>query len=183
MAENYRLLEDLLDKGFIESHEGSSFEHIKTLYPTRKLRFYIEAFARSLVYIEMIRNDSFIEYGSKPRVFGATLAEDFCEALKFIRYVKEQEEMQYRFARDGVEKLERFRRVVGNEPVSWTLLKSVAKFVMSVYARERKVVSKDDGVAMLDEFEQTKSSILGACRRDRICPRSFDKKLEMTLAE
>lgn len=121
------LLAWLLDHGFVESHEGSMLTRVKTLYKTRKTWFYVHTVCKLLVYLENIRNDSMISYETTPHQHKTTLTADIWGVLDFVEFVFRQELMEYAHVRKSTKRKAAFSQMIGGQPVSYKLLKSVIK--------------------------------------------------------
>jgi hypothetical protein len=141
MGENMQLLQMLLERGFLESRAGIDVEENKALFATRKLHFYLRKFSCSLLYLSMVRNDCHLEYEARPWEFGQALHEDCFEALKFIRYVLDQEAVQYEFAKNA-NRVAQFQGLVGKEPVCWRLLRNIRSYLDSISTREGRTLPK-----------------------------------------
>jgi hypothetical protein len=184
-AENWSILQSLLDQGFVESLQGSRLESIETLCATRKLIFYLDVFSCSLVYIEMVRNDSYIEYDSEPHKVGVcrtVLAEDMIEAFKFIWYVMEQETQQYVGVKASKARVSRFRQIVEeSRPICWKMLCGVVAHGKELYQRNPRLLPTSYHRDLEAEFLKVRDEIIKRGRDGQLYPEVFEAPMALGL--
>jgi hypothetical protein len=180
------LLQGLLDHGFVESLEGSDARKVKNVIRTRKSVYYMDTLSHLLVYLENVRNDSMIDYRSQPHLVRMDICTDLKEILHFIEFIfgRETEELVFIRNRDAsVGKrckryLDAFRtRFVGDHPICWKLLRSVAQRANAL-AKAHPEMFNNYGRTMEveQEFRAVRDDIVKAWSEGRLLPPMVGKQ-------
>jgi len=180
--ENWDEIAWLLEAAFIESEDGSELKNIRTICGTRKLRAYLDFVGCSLVYLENVRNDSYIEYEAVPHEFDCSLAVDMIETIKFVRYVMETEEAQYAFVAGDGAKLQRFKRIAVDQPVCWKVLKRVGFRCQELCRRDPTLIPAEYRRTVVRSFLDLRSDIQHGMNEGRLYPSAAHERLFFDLS-
>src|SRR5206468_4266732 len=111
---------------------------------------------------------------SEPHEARSSIGDDVFEVLKFISYIADQEEAEYRFVkrrRSGC--LREYRTIASGQPVSWKLLRSVCMRTNQLYERRRELFSRKSRVSIAEIgrfFAELRATIIDRGDKDLICP-------------
>jgi hypothetical protein len=129
-----RIVEELFEKGFVESPEGIDINKVKRVFKTRKTHFYLRPLCKLLVYLENMRNDVVIDYKSQPHECHDDIGVDLPEVVNFIYFILRQEIAERAFidrcANQSVNEM--YASMLGEQPLSWRLLRSIADRTVSL---------------------------------------------------
>jgi hypothetical protein len=173
-----KIFEDLIRKYFIESPEGNILGNIKEFHATPKLKFYFNTFIEMLIYLENIRNDTFINYSAMPHYYENNLAQDLMEILKFINYIMDQEVQEFEYF-NKLSYQKTYLQIVTGEPISWRLLRSVIKRVIELYTtkesqkRSFSIELKNESIQKLNLLS---SCLFGHLEKREIWPLVSDRE-------
>ena len=160
---------ELIFERLVESHEGVHLPDIKRLYITGRGKYFSE-FIKSVIYLEHVIGDTFINYDEELHEPHDRFEDDFPRVLRFITFLWEREllEAHYAGAR-GKAAFQSYRWLVGDFPVCWKLLASVYARASEVgYWGAQKAASDYAHVVKLRKkiMEQSEAGLLGG-RFDR----------------
>ena len=180
--ENACLIRRMIDLGLMESLEGDRWDGIQKVYSTRKLRLYANKLSRSLIYLENVRNDAYIEYAETPHEVRDPLYVDGVGVMRFIEYIVEQEKEEYKWMKSTRRCMTKYRRLAQNGgPVSWVLLCAVSREIRGLtrgkFAGQSQLLSDSERKQLRIAAERLARAIKKACDDNMVHPSALGERL------
>lgn len=142
--EEYRLekrLENFLKDDFIESPEGREISKVQEIFATRRAWYYINRLSTYLVYLDLIRNDMWIDYKVTPPDPSTYTNQKLPEVISLIDFIRRKEIAEKAGA--SKQDMDTYKLIIGFQPISWRLLGSVASRLMALLRNKELRVTED----------------------------------------